>query len=51
MELSKESGMTDLGVYRIIMIIETSGLAMSFKVNVDDEKRYIGWEHQYVRRE
>lgn len=35
MDLSKESGMTDLGVY--------SGLAMSFKVNVDDEKRYIGW--------
>ena len=43
MDLSKESGMTDLGVYRIIMIVETSGLAMSFKVNVDDEKRYIGW--------
>ena len=43
--------MTNLGVYRIIMIIETSDLTMSFKVNVDDEKRYIGWEHQYVRRE
>lgn len=43
MELSKESGMTDLEVYRIIMFIETSGLAMSFKVNVDDEKKYIGW--------
>lgn len=43
MELSKESGMIDLGVYRIIMIAVTSGLAMSFKVSLDHEKRCIVW--------